>query len=128
MNRERLLRLTNEFLDAFNRLDLDAVMSFFAEDGIYEEFNGKESRGLEAIRAAFEPQFAGKWGKIRFVDERLIVDADAGEVMASWRCELEQVQGAPASWRGLDLLRFDERGRIVRKSTYAKAKAPLFEN
>ena len=127
MDRKQLIARTKEFLDAFNRNDLDGVMACFAEDGVYEEFHGKESRGVAAVRAAFAPQFAGKWGEIRFLEEELIVDADAGEVMASWRCTLENVQGKPASWRGLDLIRFDERGRVVRKSTYAKAKAPLFE-
>ena len=127
MDRERLVALTREFLDAFNRLDLDAVMSFFAKDAVYEEFHGKENYGLAEIRAAFEPQFGGAWGEIRFLPEELVVDPEAREVMASWRCTLERVQGRPASWRGLDLLRFDDEGRVVRKSTYAKAKAPLLE-
>jgi len=37
------------------------------------------------------------------------------------------VNGKPTAWRGLDLLLFVE-GCIVSKRTYAKAKAPLFED
>lgn len=125
MDRQQLTELTIRFMDAFNRNDLDTVMSFFAEDAIYDEFNGKRNEGRTAIRAAFTPQFSGVFGAMQFLDEDLFIDADAGKVMASWRCTLE-VQGKPTAWRGLDLLLFHG-DKLVRKITYAKAKAPLFE-
>ena len=125
MDRQQLLNLTTSFMDAFNRNDLDTVMSFFAEDGVYDEFNGKRNEGKVAIRAAFTPQFTGAFGDMQFLDEDLFIDADAGKVMASWRCTLA-VKGQPTSWRGLDLLHF--RGeKLVQKLTYAKAKTPLFQ-
>jgi uncharacterized protein (TIGR02246 family) len=123
--REQLASLTADFLAAFNTNDLDKTMSFFADDGVYEEFNGNLSRGLDAVRAAFEPQFSGAFGDMKFLDEDLIVDAEAGKVMASWTCTLE-VKGQPTAWRGLDAMTFDDQGRITHKLTYAKAKAPLF--
>jgi len=125
MKRSGLIELTRRFLDAFNRNDLDAVMTFFADDGVYDELNGRCNVGKEAIRRAFEPQFAGAFGEMRFDDEDLIVDETTGKVMTSWRCRLE-LQGKPTSWRGLDLLHFAG-GKLVRKLTYAKAKVPLFE-
>ena len=66
MTRDELVDLTRRFLDAFNREDLDAVMEFFADDGIYDEFNGKRNIGKAAIRAAFVPQFTGAFGTMRF--------------------------------------------------------------
>lgn len=126
MERQRLVELTNRFMDAFNRNDLDAVMSFFADNAVYDEFNGTRNEGKEAIRTAFEPQFTGAFGKMKFIDEDLFVDADAGKVMASWLCILE-VKGRPTSWRGLDLLHF-QGDKLVRKLTYAKAKVPLFQD
>lgn len=125
MKRSALAELTRRFLDAFNRNDLDGVMAFFADDGSYEELNGRCSVGKEAIRRAFEPQFAGAFGEMRFDEEELVVDEEAGKVMTSWRCRLE-LDGKPTSWRGLDLLHFVN-GKLARKLTYAKAKAPLFE-
>jgi uncharacterized protein (TIGR02246 family) len=125
VDRQQLTELTARFLDAFNRNDLDTVMSFFAEDAVYDEFNGKRSEGRAAIRAAFTPQFSGVFGAMRFLDEDQFIDADAGKVMASWRCTLK-VKGKPTAWRGLDLLYF-QGDKLVRKITYAKAKAPLFE-
>ncbi len=123
--RRRLAELTRRFVTAFNDNDLDAVMSCFAEDGVYDEFNGTRNRGKDAIRAALLPQFTGRYGRMQFIDDDLFVDAEAGKVMTSWRCTLE-LKGEPTSWRGLDLMYF-EGDALVRKSTYAKAKAPLFE-
>ncbi len=123
--RDSLMAATADFLAAFNANDLDRVVSFFAPDGIYEEFNGATSRGPEAVRAAFAPQFDGAFGEMKFLDEDLIVDAEAGKVMASWTCTLE-VKDRPTSWRGLDAITFDDEGRITHKLTYAKAKVPLF--
>jgi ketosteroid isomerase-like protein len=125
MDRQHLLDLTTRFMTAFNRNDLDTVMSFFAEDAVYDEFNGKRNEGKAAIRAAFTPQFTGAFGDMKFLDEDLFIDADAGKVMASWRCTLA-IKGQPTSWRGLDLLHF--RGeKLIQKLTYAKAKVPLFQ-
>ena len=126
MERAHLVDLARRFVDAFNRNDLDSVMSFFADDDIYDEFNGKRNVGKAAIRAAFEPQFSGAYGKMQFLDEDLFADAETGKVMASWRCTLT-IKGEPASWRGLDLMHFVG-DKLVQKLTYAKAKVPLFQN
>jgi ketosteroid isomerase-like protein len=127
MTRDELVDLTRRFLDAFNREDLDAVMEFFAEDGIYDEFNGKRNIGKVAIRAAFVPQFTGAFGTMRFLDEDLFADAMTGGVMVSWRCTLS-VHGEPTSWRGLDLMHFAGGGKLIQKLTYAKTKVPLFQD
>jgi len=126
MDRMELIDLTRRFIDAFNRNDLDAMMGFFAADGVYEEFNGRRNVGKDAIRAAFTPQFTGAFGTMQFLDEDLFVDAGSGKVMASWRCTLS-VKGQPTSWRGLDLLHFVD-GMLAAKLTYAKTKVPQFED
>jgi ketosteroid isomerase-like protein len=126
VERQQLIDLTTRFVEAFNRNDLDTVMSFFADDAVYDEFNGTRNEGKAAIRAAFMPQFTGTFGTMQFLDEDLFVDANTGKVMASWRCTLE-VHGRPTSWRGLDLLHF-RGGKLVQKLTYAKAKVPLFQD
>ena len=110
-----------EFTRAFNENDLDGVMKWFAEDSVYDQFDGAQARGADEIRRAFEPQFAGAFGAMKFIEEELFVDADERKAMISWACSIESKQGT-ASWRGLDLLCFDERMKITRKSTYAKAK------
>jgi uncharacterized protein (TIGR02246 family) len=123
MDRDKLAQLVIDFTDAFNRDDLDGVMSFMADDAVYDEFNGTVNRGAAAIRAAFVPQFRGDYGKLRFHTEDLFVDAAAGKALIRWSCTLETKRG-PAAWRGLDIVHV-ENGRITQKLTYGKAKAPL---
>jgi uncharacterized protein (TIGR02246 family) len=126
MDRAHLLALTARFVEAFNNNDLEGVMAFFADDGVYDEFNGRRNVGKAAVRAALEPQFNGAFGEMKFLDEDMFVDPDAGKVMASWRCTLS-IKGEPTSWRGLDLMHF-KNDKLVQKLTYAKTKAPLFQN
>ncbi|MCB0992440.1 MAG: nuclear transport factor 2 family protein [Acidimicrobiales bacterium] len=123
--RSELASLTANFMDAFNRGDLDAVVASFADDGVYDEFNGRRNVGLDAVRESFRPQFQGAFGEMKFLDEDLFIDDETDKVMASWVCTLE-VKGEPMSWRGLDLIHFSG-DKVVYKGTYAKAKAPLFE-
>ncbi len=122
--RARLEAWTLEFTDAFNRDDLEGVMAWFAEDAVYDEFHGGRHEGKAAIRAAFEPQFAGQFGTIRFNREDLILDAESGKAMISWLCTLDSGERY-GGWRGLDLLHFDAGGRLREKHTYAKTEKPL---
>ena len=126
LDRERLTQLTLDFTQAFNANDLDGVMSYFAENAVYDQFNGEPATGIAAIREAFAPQFDGAFGEMRFVEEDLFVDAEAGRALVSWLCTLETKRG-PAGWRGLDILHFDDAGKITAKLTYAKANQPLMQ-
>ena len=121
--RADLERRVIDFTEAFNREDMDEVMSYFADDAIYDEFNDIRHVGRDAIRAAFVPQFAGEYGRMRFHTEDLFLDVDAGKAMIRWVLTLEQDtrQGA---YRGLDILHF-ESGKLTEKHTYCKAKIPL---
>ena len=75
----------------------------------------------------FTPQMEeGAFGDMKFIDEDLFIDADTGKVMASWLCTLD-VHGNPTSWRGVDLIYWDEDDHVTHKLTYAKAKVPLFD-
>jgi ketosteroid isomerase-like protein len=125
MRQQDLIELVLQFTEAFNRDDLDAVMAYFADDAVYDEFNGTRSRGTAAIRAAFEPQFRGDFGVVRFHVEDLFADADSGKALVRWRCTFE---GGPVSgsWRGLDILHVAD-GQITHKLTYAKAEVPRLE-
>jgi ketosteroid isomerase-like protein len=117
--------LVIRFTDAFNKNDLDAVMAMMTDDACYDEFNEHRSHGKAEIRAAFEPQFKGTYGKILFHPEDIIVDVEAGKAMVRWLCTLEGPEGM-RGWRGLDILHF-EGERVKVKHTYAKAAVPLLK-
>ena len=47
--------------------------------------------------------------------------AQQGKTMIRWLCSFDTKRGR-AGWRGLDILHFDDAGKITTKLTYAKAK------
>jgi ketosteroid isomerase-like protein len=132
------------YLSAFNRMDLDEVMNYFADDAVYKPGDGSVYRGKRAIRHAFTPQFAHAFGTMVFDEEDRIVEAEAGKVMLSWTCIIDAQGlrffslttwlrrtlgrlkfGRKAQWRGLDLLYFNSERLIVKKLTYANYAALL---
>jgi len=116
--------LSVAFLDAFNRNDLDAVMSYFTEDAVYEELTGRVNQGVAAIRKAFAPQFEGKFGPIQFIEDDTFIDAAGGKVMSSWDMTIEK-EGEPLVMQGLDLIHFVG-DKIVLKQTYVKTRSPHY--
>jgi len=121
--RAALEKLVTDFTEAFNREDIDEVMSYFADNAVYDEFNGIRNIGKDAICEAFEPQFDGAFGRMRFHTEDMFLDVDAGKAMIRWILTLEEDDRAGA-YRGLDLLHFED-GLLVEKHTYCKAKIPF---
>jgi uncharacterized protein (TIGR02246 family) len=120
-----LKQLTDEFLGAFNRSDVDGIMSFFTEDAVYEEFHGRVNDGKPAIRKSFERLYSGRFGAPRFEEDDTFIDVDQNKVMSSWRLYLD-LEGDAMVMEGLDLLHY-QKDKIVLKQTYAKAKAGLYE-
>ena len=94
--RVELTDLSTRFVDAFNRHDLDGIMSFFGDGAIFEDPEGKSHQGHDAIRAAFAPLVNGAMGNVRFDEEDFFMDVEAGKVMTGWRVSLE-LEGKPAS-------------------------------
>jgi len=123
MNRSEIEKITLEFTKLFNDEDLNAVLSYFSDDAVYVEFNGTKHKGIAAIRAAFEPQFGGRFGKMTFYTEDLLIDPETQKSLIRWTLTLEEEERQGA-YRGLDILFFIGK-KIVQKHTYCKAKVPL---
>ena len=121
-----LKQLTTDFVDAFNRQNLDDVVNFFADDAVYEDSRGGSHQGHEAIRAAFTPLVGGAMGKIKFDDEDYFAEVESDKVMASWTLNME-VEGKPVAMRGMDILHF-KGDKLVRKMAYCKAVTPALKD
>ena len=114
--------LLKAILNAFNAHDLDAVMSYFAEDCVYETPRGTHpwgSRfvGAAAVREALQSRFAGI-PDVHYGDDEHIVAGDTG--ISKWT-----LRGTPAATgvrievRGCDFFVFRD-GKVTRKDSYWK--------
>lgn len=121
------------FVDGFNTNSLDEVMTFFADDAVYEPGDGRTHRGRAAIREAFRPQFGGAYGAMTFVVDDQLIDERARKATIRWVCRhdfatvpsfrqrllFRAIYGRRAGWYGTDTFHFDARGKIVGKFSYA---------
>ena len=123
--RQELLTLTDQFVDAFNRMNLDDVISFFSENAVYEDSSGGRHVGHEAIRTAFEPLVGGSRGRIRFDGEDVFAEVETGKVLASWRLNLDK-DGDVSVIRGIDVLEF-QGNKLAKKLAYMKVDRPHLE-
>ena len=114
------------FADAWNRHDVDALMSFMTEDCVFEasagpDICGTSYVGKEAVRAGFAEVWAvfpdAHWGSPRhFVHE------DRG--VSEWRFTGTRSDGTRVEVHGCDLFTF-EYGKISLKNSYRKNRPSL---
>jgi len=110
---------------AFDRHDLDEIMSYFSEDAVFESPRGTERWGHRfvgpaAVRGAFAARFAGI-PDIRYTDDDHFADGDRGA--SEWTLSGTLTDGTPIEVRGCDLWTFRD-GRIVKKDSYWKIRTP----
>ncbi len=110
-----------QFLDAFNRHDLDAIMAFFAEECVLETPRGPDPWGRryvghEEVRTGLAGRFAGI-PDVHYGDDHHWVCGDRG--VSTWLLTGTATNGQRLAVRGCDLLEFEE-GRITRKDSYWK--------
>src|SRR5580765_4974039 len=79
--------IVREFVDGFNTNSLDEVMTFFADDAVYEPGNGTVHRGRDAIRKEFLPQFSNAFGAMRFIVSDQVIDERARKATIRWVCQ-----------------------------------------
>lgn len=114
-----------DVLDGFNRHDLDAIMSHFAEDCTFEMPRGPDPWGARhvgkaQVRAALASRFAGI-PDVHYGDARHFVAGDRGA--SEWTLTGTTTAGARIHVRGCDLWEF-KGGKIVRKDSYWKIVPP----
>ena len=109
------------FAEAFNRHDADAIMSFMAEDCVFESSAGPDVCGTryvgrDAVRSGYEDVFAtfpdAHWGGARH-----LVHGDRG--VSEWIFTGTRADGGRVEVNGCDLFTFRD-GRIALKNSYRK--------
>lgn len=112
------------FAAAWNRHDVDALMTFMAEDCVFEASAGADVCGTrysgEAVRHAFAEVWAAfpdaHWG-----NPRHFVIGDRG--VSEWTFTGTRADGTRVEVHGCDLFTF-RGGKIVLKNSYRKNRQP----
>jgi ketosteroid isomerase-like protein len=110
-----------EILDAFNRHDLDAIMSFFADDCVFDSPRGADPWGRRFVgKAEVREGLSARFKSIpdvHYGDDSHFVCGDRG--VSEWTLTGTTVDGERLEMRGCDLWTF--RGdRIAPKNSFWK--------
>ena len=113
--------LLESLLAAFNRHDLDSIMSYFADDCVLYMPRGSTPRGnrfvgTAAVRAGLSKRFEGL-PDVHYGEDRHWVCGDLG--VSEWTLTGTAKTGARIEVRGVDLLEFAD-GKIIRKDSFWK--------
>lgn len=112
------------FADAWNRHDVDALMSFMTEDCVFEasagpDICGTRHAGREAVRDGFAEVWTtfpdAHWGNARHM-----VHGDRG--ISEWTFTGTRVDGTHVEVNGCDVFTFRE-GKIALKNSYRKNRS-----
>jgi len=121
MTRLEMAPRLQAFLDAFNAHDVDAVMSFFADECVMDmprgpAPGGQHLVGKAQVRAAIQARFDGI-PDIHYGDDRHWICGD--RAVSEWTIRGTRKDGEPIEVRGCDLLEFSD-GKITRKDSFWK--------
>jgi steroid delta-isomerase-like uncharacterized protein len=108
-------------LDAFNAHDVDAIMSFFTDDCVFDTPRGpapggQRLVGKQQVRKGFQARFDGI-PDIVYDDDRHWSCGDRG--VSEWTIRGTTAAGDPIEVRGCDLFEFSD-GKISRKDSFWK--------
>jgi steroid delta-isomerase-like uncharacterized protein len=118
------LTVLEEMTAAFNRHDLDTIMSLFTDDCVFESPRGGHPWGTRfvgktEVRKGLAARFRGI-PDVQYGDDRHFVSGDRGA--SEWTLTGTTTEGERLEVRGCDLWTF-EGDRIARKDSYWKIVA-----
>jgi ketosteroid isomerase-like protein len=121
-----LLALLERFAEAWNRHDLDALMSMMTGDCVFEasagpEVDGQRSEGPRAVRAAFGAVFEA-FPDAQWRNPRHFIAGDRG--VSEWTFTGTRNDGRRVEVTGCDLFTF-RAGRIAVKNSYRKNRPAM---
>ncbi len=126
MSDDRNLAVLRQVLAAFNRHDLDAIMSHFAEDCVFDSPRGPDRFGgrfvgKAEVRRGLAARFEGI-PDVHYADDEHFACGRRGA--SEWTISGTTVDGSRIDVRGCDLWTFGEDGKLVRKDSFWKIRDP----
>ena len=126
MNAQLAEEALQAFADAWNRHDVDALMSFMTEDCVFEasagaDVCGTRYVGVDAVRAAFAEVWV-TFPDAHWANARHFVVGDRG--VSEWTFTGTRADGTHVEVQGCDLFTF--RGdKIALKNSFRKNRPPV---
>jgi steroid delta-isomerase-like uncharacterized protein len=116
-------KLLKDITDAFNRHDLDAILSFFTDDAVFESPRGTDPwgrrfTGKDEVRDGLAARFSGI-PDVHYGDDAHFVVGDRGA--SEWTLTGTTTEGETLEVRGCDLWTFRD-GLVSRKDSYWKIR------
>jgi ketosteroid isomerase-like protein len=121
MSEQVTIQTLKDFLAAFNRHDLDSIMSYFADDCVFYMPRGIRPRGdlyvgKAEVRAGLASRFEGI-PDVHYGEDQHWICGDLG--VSEWTLTGTAKSGQQIEVRGVDLLEFAG-GKIIRKDSFWK--------
>ena len=118
------LGVLRQVFDGFNRHDLDAIMSYFADDCVLETPRGPDPWGRrfvgkDEVRRGLAARFEGM-PDVHYADDDCFAAGRRGA--SEWTICGTTTDGDRVEVRGCDLWTFDGDGLIVRKDSFWKIR------
>ena len=120
------LSVLKGFASAFNAHDVNAILSYMANDCIFlasagPDVNGEKFEGKEAVKKAFEDVFKtfpdAHWGNVTYF-------ISGNRTVTEWVFTGTRADGSRVEVNGCDLCTFRD-GKIVLKNSYRKNRPAL---
>ena len=120
---EVTVKILQDFADAWNRHDIDDLMSFMADSCVFQissgpDVDGARYEGREAVQAGYQAVLAafpdGRWG-----DDDHFVAGDRG--VSEWTFTATGKDGNRIEVRGCDIFSFRD-GKIAVKNSFRKQR------
>lgn len=122
--KEDIAAAVENWMLAWNRHDLDGVLSYMSKDVVFEHWNGLVTRGANALRSLWHPWFQNHGG-FRFELTNLVAEkgreAAAFEWTLYWPSRERGYRGLPEIRKGIDVVRF-RGGKIIEKRSYIRTR------
>jgi ketosteroid isomerase-like protein len=123
MDHDDAMRMLAAIAKAFDEHDLDRIMTYFADDAVFESPRGANPWGTrfvgrDQVREGFAARFSGI-PDVRYRQDQHFVDGDRGA--SEWTLSGTTTEGQPIEVRGCDLWTFRD-GKVVKKDSFWKIR------
>lgn len=126
LSRQEIRDAMYRWIQAWDRFDLQGVLSFMHEDVLFENWTGGRAKGKASLRKAWQPWFAQ--ADFRFTEEELFIDEADQKLLfrwtLQWPCPDPTYQDQIETRRGVDVIHLLH-GRIINKLTYSKTTVEI---